>query len=495
MINKQQYLEICRLLNNIVKSQSSNLRTISIPWLHVIREHPIILSKYQDIYYKTFINFFKYNLKNYLVWSVQIFKSLFFIKNRVWYGSNDYEKNIDYLFISHLINDEQFTNKEDLYFGAIPNELKSRKYKVAIASIPYINGINHKSNYPYKKYNYYFSNSLSFSDELIIHKSLAKESRRLKKLSKKSDNKLEKLIYKLASIHANSNGSHFNLRLHSQLGLLLKKINPKIIITTYEGHAYERLIYNSAKSFNPKIKCIAYQHTGVFKLSNAIKIKLSNKYNPDYIFTSGLFGKQDLTNSKDLSNIKILEFGSNRGLMKLEKKSDYHHSKIFSCLVIPEVFISECNYLFNFSLKCAIINPKINFIWRLHPGISFKKLLKKNKFLQKLPNNIQLSTNPIENDIAKCKWVLYRGSSAIFKAISYGLRPIYLENFNEISIDPLFRLDFFKKNISNPDELISLIESDIKNNFINQKSNLDKIRLFCTKQFSKINLSVIENFL
>ena len=50
-----------------------------------------------------------------------------------------------------------------------------------------------------------------------------------------------------------------------------------------------------------------------------------------------------------------------------------------SCLIVPEGFVDECIILFEFSLKCALINPNITFIWRLHPLISFEKLKKNNK--------------------------------------------------------------------------------------------------------------------
>ena len=59
------------------------------------------------------------------------------------------------------------------------------------------------------------------------------------------------------------------------------------IITTFEGHAWERLVYYYARRANPNIKCFGYQHSAVFEHHNSIKRPLNNKYNPDVVFTSG----------------------------------------------------------------------------------------------------------------------------------------------------------------------------------------------------------------
>ena len=495
MINEKQYLQLCKTFNNILKSPLSNLETISIPWLHIIREHPIVLNRYINVYNKNILYKPVRIIKNKIYLFLQFYDSLFNLKNHFWYGSNKYEKNIDYLFVSHLINKKDLSNDREMYFGDIPLQLKKLNKKVAISSLVSIK----RSKYFFKKYfnnglinKYYFHKSLSFFEELKIYLRLSKESEKLKKISKLKDKTIfEKIIFNLSSLEAKSKGSRDNLRLHIQIGELIKKLNPKVIVTTYEGHAFEKMIFHSARSFNPKIICVSYQHTGVFRLSNAIKIKLSEKYNPNYILTSGKFGKEDLLSSSDLKSIEIIEFGSSRGVFENKtiinkKNNDY------SCLVLPEVFLSECNLLFEFSLKCALEYPNIKFIWRLHPGTSFEEVFKSNKKLKNIPPNIILSTCSLESDINNSKWVLYRGSSAVFKAISNGLRPLYLMKDNEISIDPLFKLKKIKKIISKPIDLKIQVNTDIENNYKIDSQNLIE---FCSNQFSTIKLDILENII
>lgn len=489
IINKKIFKETCELLNGIVKSKYSNFITIAIPWMHVIRSHPIIISRYEKIYndnYNKSFTVFKYLVK--IV--ITLIKSFLNIRNLSIIGMES-KSNIDYLFVSHLINKNQLNQKFDLYFSDIPNRLESMGRKVSIVSIlglkkiKYSSLINKQKNIP----NYYFTNTLSPIQELKIIYKLIFEAIRLKKISTLFKTSKSK-IFDLASSEALSPGTHFNLRLSLQVKNLIKQVNPKFLVCTYEGHAYERIIFSSARQVNPNIICISYQHTGVFEMSNAIKIKLSNQFNPNYIFTSGVFGKEDLKKSKDLNEIKILKFGSKRGL--LNSKKNKRNYEINYCLVIPEVFVSECNKLFDFCISYLSKYSNVKFIFRLHPGISFEKIIEQNKNFKNLSKNIILSTDTLENDIDKSKWVLYRGSSAVFKAISDGLRPIYLDYNNEISLDPLFRLQSFKKNVTIISHLNKIFNEDIKNNFIESINQKHFLRKFCNNQFSEIDMSCFE---
>ena len=88
----------------------------------------------------------------------------------------------------------------------------------------------------------------------------------------------------------------------------------------------------------------------------------------------------------------------------------------------------------------------------------------------------------------KCKWVLYRGSSAVFKAISFGLYPIYLRLNDEMSIDPLYKMNKFKSIVDNPQKFNHYV--------LNQDDSLNARNIiyedFCSKQFSNINIKLIK---
>jgi hypothetical protein len=204
---------------------------------------------------------------------------------------------------------------------------------------------------------------------------------------------------------------------------------------TYEGHAWERLVFHEVRRINPNIKCIGYQHAPIIKYQHASHRNLSPSYNPDIILTAGRIGEQQFKDSSKLKYVDIKCLGSAKSRSS-KLNNDIH---LQSCLVIPEGILSECLMLFEFSLLCAYEMPDQKFIWRLHPLLNFQELRYKSKIFNKLPDNILLSEKELDLDLQRCDSVLYRGSTAVMNAINAGLKPIYYKQNNEMSIDPIYQ--------------------------------------------------------
>src|SRR3989304_8570921 len=136
--------------------------------------------------------------------------------------------------------------------------------------------------------------------------------------------------------------------------------------------------------------------------------------------------------------------------MKHSKHPDMLESQsCHTCLVIPEGLDTECNILSDFSIKCARVCPEVRFIWRLHPLVNWKYLSARNAKLKTLPKNIVLSQLTLDEDIGRCNWALYRGTTAIVQAVMAGLRPIYLQLPEELTVDPLYELKYRRINVTN----------------------------------------------
>lgn len=239
------------------------------------------------------------------------------------------------------------------------------------------------------------------------------------------------------------------------------------MITTHEGHGWERMAFFAAKKANPSIHCIGYTHAPLFEKQHAVKRPLAYAYNPDRIFTSGPIQKNQLEKSKVLK-IPINILGSAR-VNKVKTHNECKKTKNMkkfpiSCLVIPEGIESEINLLFEFSLKCAQNFPDLKFIWRLHPLFSFKNLSVQNKIYNSLPDNIELSKKSLEEDFEMCQWVLYRGSSAVIQAVEAGLKPIYLHKPGEMKIDPIYEINHWREEVETPLELQQIMRNTIEFN-------------------------------
>ncbi|MDP4681124.1 MAG: hypothetical protein NWS46_12260, partial [Cyclobacteriaceae bacterium] len=254
-----------------------------------------------------------------------------------------------------------------------------------------------------------------------------------------------------------------------------------------------RILFAAAREVNENICCVSYQHTGVFRMSNAIRNSLAPNYNPNIILTAGIDGKREMELTLALSGIPVSVLGSNRGVV-----NDHVEKAICSkiqCLVLPEGFYSECLTIFDFSLSCALHIPEMEFIWRLHPSVSFENLRKKYSQFRTLPKNIILSNATLEEDIQRCNWALYRGTTAIYKAVSAGLKPVYLKSTEKLTIDPLYKMRDWRVIVENVNDFKSAINAFLGADNEQIRAYQNESRIFCEEQFSPFNADVLNSLI
>lgn len=252
----------------------------------------------------------------------------------------------------------------------------------------------------------------------------------------------------------------------------------------YEGYSWERLIL--MKSYKLVNKRFGYNFSALVKNQHSLIRKLNLAYEPDVIFTPGNYSKNKL---KDLS-VPIKCLGSNR-FYKNNKLKKTKFKKI-RCLILPEGIISECKKLFSFSIRAAHAFPNIQFVWRLHPSMDFNEILRKLSLSNKnsLPKNIIISKLNFFDDISKSHMAIYRGSTSIITALQNEIYPIYLNDNEDINIDPIYEMKKWKLVINDLNELKKI--NNIK--FIKKiQSSKDKkyAKKFAKNYFDKINPNVL----
>jgi len=430
------------IFDTILSHKDSNQHIVANTYLHILNAHPKFLEQY-TLDQKTKLWF---SIRSKLALLIKIMKSI--IDSKHFYTQKK-ENKIDVLFISHLINAKQLLQDNDSYFGEISNQLLESDISSGLVLMNHIgmNGQKIPNNFLNKKIQrFVLSPTLDFLSEIKLYLSQRRSLRLLKTIL--NNLHISKFIKKDISRHHLSSSTFSALRVAKQVAGIIDKTGAKFIITTYEGYAWERLVYYYARKANPKIKCFGFQHAAVFEHQHAIKRSLKVKYNPDVVLTSGSISHELLTQAK-FQDTKLIQLGSPRHLdstLILERPE--------CCLVLPDAFISECFILFEFSLLYAKKFKNQKFIWRLHPMLSFEKLKKNSNIFDNLPSNIFLSTQNLEFDIDNCDSVLYRGSTAVIDAINSGLTPIYYQMLSEEkSIDPIFQCKNGKYVVSNENEL------------------------------------------
>ena len=456
-MNEEQYRLLCEACDRVLLAPDATPERIAISWLHVIREHPEFLPAYDVVFSKDF----SYWLTG-ILWLRSTLSSCKFFINKIAGTLQSPESgkapsNADVLVISHLINKNHVGESRDFYFGELIDTLRGSGFTVVTGLI---NHIGFKGNVspgygPFNVPRILLSRSLSLREEFVLLSRVFAEARRLKKrIALEPDALVKRCLQQAARVAFKA---ITNLHLAKEIGQLVKQVQPKVIITTFEGHAFERLAYAAVRKYNPKIICIGYQHSVLFRLQHAIRRPLQPKFNPDWILTSGDQACEELTRTWSKSGTAVKVLGTSR-VFKGNSGDTPNGSAV---LVLPEGFVSECLFMFRIVMDVARELPHQQFILRLHPLISCKKLVRLEPTLSNFSPNVRWSTDSMEQDIKASSWVFYRGTSAVFEAIGGGCQPIYLERSGEMTIDPFYSLGEMKKSATDKDGLIRILSEPV----------------------------------
>ena len=453
-----QYERICASCRALLVSADATTERVAIPWLHVIRDHPVFLEHYESLirpsrFWWSWREALSRKARQAAGWGRQVVKALR-DPGVLWHGPPGRHASVDVLFVSHLLNASQAGQREDFYFGRIPEDLRAAGFTAAVALINQaavpagpIAAAWFGSGTP----RFVFSSSLGPADEMRIFSRLWKAAARLRAIAASASG-LEKAVARRAASEALSGGARATLRIDQQVASLVATLKPKAIVVTHEGHAWERIAFAAARRSAPQIVCVGYQHAAVFPRQFAIRQTLASPFNPDRILTAGRVALDQLREAPGLQEIPMAILGSSRGL---RRSGPPPRESPCACLVIPEGLPGECVLLFSYALACARLLPDVRFVWRLHPVMSFEWLLARNPEFSALPDNVTLSKATFDEDLASCHWALYRGTTAVVQCVGAGVRPVYLRRPGEMTIDPLEALARWRLIVETPDDLAS----------------------------------------
>ncbi len=427
-------------------------------------------------FYIGFLKLFLKKIQNFKTKNIEIFNSTRF-------------KNYDYMIVTHLNNKDRLNSPFDPYYGNLLEVLIKNKKKILLVFIPHIN-LTRLDKQRFKKikkpYDIYFlSNDFpgSIVNSKIINLFL-NERKRLLERSKLFNGFIKNLyIYSAETIISDVNQRNWNYA--NELYKIIKHCSTKNLITTYEGHSWERLFYYFSKKANSSIRCIGYQHTLLFEYNHSILREISSLFDPDLILASGDTTLK-LLNKKLTKKIRIELLGSHKH--KINHKNSINISN--NILFLPSGEFEEAFNMTNFAINYAKFNPKMNIIIRYHPVIQ-------NKFNNlKEYKNFKKSNTSILRDCKNSRWAVYSSSTAIFEAIQLGCLPIKLNIENLISInDPLWQINSDLKTIIKNKKQLSLF---IDNTRYKQKFEKSLNQKYCilndqiNNLSSSLNIKILE---
>lgn len=231
------------------------------------------------------------------------------------------------------------------------------------------------------------------------------------------------------------------IRIFIQIRAILKSVKVNNLISTHEGHIWERFVYKAANLGGIPGVIAGYQHSVVGLDNVPLTRKFRDElYNPSHLLASGNALVESL-GTKDANTLdNVIVVGSNRQALIRKKKRTSQHSR-FKILLVPEGVDCELSVFLHFLKSHSSVNRnQIDFILRLHPNQSSEETrLSLRRQFKQYPN-VRISSASLDDDVSDASFVLYRGSAAVFEAISSGLIPIYLKT-SGVGPDPLAVID------------------------------------------------------
>lgn len=481
-LTEEEYQRVCQTCDELLKSGGYSLARISVGWLHPIRLHPTFSVEYHNLFrpWGIFIlGLTPILLKSVIQLGIFFFKSLGHLR---LLGAES--KKVDCLIISHLTNASQLAKGNyDAYCGEVAAALQRAEITSDTLFIDHIQATKCTGEKTGAMHNLVPA-PIGFCESLWVINTQLLEFCRVILLFQTTNSTLKNKAILKAAVKCLSSSTRFNLVLAINIKNYLAHTSIKAIVTTFEGHSWERVVYHVAKKYDAKILCFGYQHAFIFSNQHGAMRRLTSANDPDYILASGEISRNRLFQNGDWSKKEILLIGRSIGNYD-EVQIDISRDKV--CLVIPEGIESECEILFRYSLNCAKAFPDVEFIWRLHPIINFSDLRKRYSFLSNLPKNITLSHVDLAVDASRARWALYRGSMAVIESSLKGAGPIFLKKSDsDFMLDPLEDLVGQRAVVSTEADFGAVLQSDFPS-----ENNMKDIGMYCRKIFTHFDVNPI----
>ncbi|MCE2517552.1 MAG: hypothetical protein J4F41_06915 [Alphaproteobacteria bacterium] len=375
------------------------------------------------------------------------------------------DDRVDVVVVSHLTANGHLRETDDFYFGTLAQELDAAGHKTHTLLINHCRARAKDARASKRRDTTILPAFLSPVAEfkLLLRAAIAAltlprpESHPESHPEPEDEAKLKEHVFRrharLAQISSRALG---DLRIGSMVSDAISQMSPRVVLHTFEGHGWERVMTAHAHQMSPPCHVAGYQHAVLFPGQKSLLHRHGNGADPDHIFTAGRITRDQLLRESAFDDITVL--GSVKATAKTPAVS---FAASGACLIAPEGTISEVMIMARLAIGAAIAGPEQKFILRLHPVLSRAEVERKLAELAPFPANFSISSAPLDADFARSSWLCYRGSTMAFQGVLAGLRPIYLDPDDMVQHnDPMPADVDFRRVAQTPEELLAIIAAD-----------------------------------
>lgn len=505
---------VAEACDRVLNSHDTPLEWVAIPWLHVIYAHPIFQRAYRGVALQlagdgdgaasrptaaSYRLAVKLTMRRWAGVARDVGRSVLRTstagrrEQKLLGVAGSRLTQADVLIVAWLLEPDYLGRHDDFYFGPLQEMLtdlgassllvlrnQSRRPAAQMLSSAFRPGPAGRLMLP---------DTGRLASELRLVRRCRAGRRMLYEKAARSEDRQTRIVLGEAARHAVSGPTMANLRLHDQIRRLCTYVRPRVVLTLYEGHAWERCVWHAAREVDPAVLCAGYQHSTVFDHTHALKRPLlleNGAYDPDFILTLGDVTRERLQADLRLADVCFLTLGTHRR-PETGKPANIGPSldgprRLPVVVVLPDGTLSETELLFAFACECAKKLPNTKFVLRSHPVLSFARIARQVPCVRQLPPNVEFSQEPhLATDFDRAGYCLYRGSSTVFHGILAGVKPFYVRLPDETSIDPLEGLGGWREYVNSPGEFVrGWIEDQGRPEAIVRRS-WEQARAYCSR--------------
>lgn len=375
-----------------------------------------------------------------------------------WRISRKHLRDPEFVFVSHLTSKEQKLERLDRYFHDLPGYL-SKDHQVLVIRINQTRDYLGKTVSPCSTEHLEIINLPITANPFVEVTNIVKLLSGAKSLvtdyfNDIGPNSFSALLFLISgqlSTHALT-----NLRISSLLDNVLKTTSAKLIVSTFEGHGWERCFQIKMERSKGNGKLGAYLHAPVTENSIFLLNNQSYEY-IDLVFTTGEIPKNLIMKNCPLIESKIL--GSARTFAQpISKQLPVDRRKC--CLLAPEGEQSETDLFLRLAINIAIEAREIDFKLSLHPLMIRQAGILEHAISRNGLKNLKLIRQPLSLQLTKTDFIVYRGTSVVYDALAAGVRPIFYDCWLDEAFTNLLPKSFpFRLVAQRQSEIISHIQN------------------------------------
>ena len=327
------------------------------PFLNIINTTPNLCRQYPDLLGKRTVF---WRLCHSLAGAINTLLRTFLHSNQNFTLSTP-EECADVLLISHLTNVAQLKQSNDFYYGELANNLREAGISTHTVLINHCRAGAESVTKSCRTNTTILPAFQTTSTEFINIMRLIKAARTIPTTQMFIPN--DRFI-RLAKAAQFGNRAIGDLRIGQMLSKFISAMQPRVVMHTFEGHGWEKILAAASHALPCPAHVIGYQHAVLFPGDKTLYHHNGSGTIPDHIFTTGDVTRRLLSSKLTFYNTQVSTLGSIKRKSKLPKPK---FSAKGTCLFAPEGTLDEVRLMARFAIDTAKAHPSNEFTLRLHP--------------------------------------------------------------------------------------------------------------------------------